>query len=326
MQPNKTTPKDFFLWVGAMIALYASVFAYIALIFEYLNVLFPDKLAYYTGNPYSSGISQEMAIVTVLFPLFLALMWMIRRSIAVDATRADVWIRRWALYLALFISVAGMAGGVITLLVYFFQGDVTVRFLLKILTVFIISGAAFAAFRADLRGYWDMHQNHARFARIFFLALLIASIGGGFFIVGTPWQARLYRYDDQKVSDLQNLQYGIVNYWQSKEMLPVTLADLVDPISGFMVPLDPQTGEAYRYQATGMYTFQLCADFNAETQQNSASSMSRTYPVKPIPGGSVEGVDLNAEPWTHGVGEKCFERTIDPDRYPPFSKQKTPMI
>ncbi|MBI5003696.1 hypothetical protein HZC00_01230 [Candidatus Kaiserbacteria bacterium] len=327
MQPNKTTPKDFFLWVGAMVALYASVFAFIALIFGYLDHLFPDRLSYYTGDAYSGSISYEMAVIIVLFPVFLALMRVIRSTIMQDVTRRDIWVRRWALFLTLFIAGAAMAGDLITLIMYFLNGDVTIRFILKVVVLLLVSGGVFMHFLADLRGYWD--QNPARAKMLGWAAgvVLVITIVAGFFIVGTPWQARLYRYDDQKVSDLQNIQYQIVNYWQSKEMLPVTLADLVDPISGFMVPVDPQTGEAYRYQATGMYSFQICADFNAETQQYSANGISRPIPAKPMAVGSTTGgPDLNAEPWTHGAGEKCFERTIDPDRYPPFSKQKNPTL
>ena len=117
-----------------------------------------------------------------------------------------------------------------------------------------------------------------------------------------------------------------MNYWQSKEMLPAALADLHDPISGFIIPTDPQTGEPYTYRATDALSFEICANFNAETQQYSTSGKSRTYPAKPMAVGSAEGHDLNAEPWTHETGGKCFARTIDPDRYPPFSKQKASVM
>jgi len=276
----KTTPKDFFLWVGAMIALYASAFAFVALIFDYLNYLLPDKLAYYSGNPYSSGIANEMAIVVVLFPLFLVLMRMIRRSIAQDTSRAEVWVRRWALYLTLSISIAAMAGGIITLLIYFFQGDVTLRFVLKVATVLIVAIAAFAAFRADLRGFWDADLRRGQIARWSAFALMIVSIVAGFFIVGTPWQARLYRYDDQKVNDLQMLQSQIVNYWQTKETLPVALADLQDQISGFAVPTDPQTGAQYEYKAITLLSFELCAMFNAPTQKYARNASPLPIPVR----------------------------------------------
>ena len=141
------------------------------------------------------------------------------------------------------------------------------------------------------------------------------TVAAGFFIIGTPGQARLYRFDEQKVQDLQNIQYQVVYYWQQKQKLPATLADLEDPISGFMVPVDAQTGQAYPYKPTGALSFQLCAVFNAETRVNYGAN-NRTMAV-PAPIGGKPGVIDN---WQHSVGETCFDRTIDPERYPPTPK------
>ncbi|MBM3272548.1 hypothetical protein FJY94_04720 [Candidatus Kaiserbacteria bacterium] len=312
MQPIKTTPKDFFLWVGAMVSLYASVFAFIALVFGYLDYLFPDRLSYYT-DPYAGSISYEMAVLIVLFPIFLVLMRVIRGTIAQDQTRREIWVRRWALYLTLFIAGAVMAGDLITLIMYFLNGDVTIRFLLKVAVLLLISGGAFFHFLADLRGYWD--QNPAKAKMLGWAAglVVVLTIIAGFFIVGTPWQARLYRYDDQKVSELQMLQSQILNFWQSKEKLPASLEELNDSISGFMVPRDPQTGEAYVYEVTGPLAFKLCATFNAQTQGNQYTRYA--YESKPM----MPGVDAQPDSWYHEAGRFCYERTIDPELYPPYS-------
>ena len=143
------------------------------------------------------------------------------------------------------------------------------------------------------------------------VAVLLAIVAG-FFIMGSPTQIRLYRFDTQKVSDLQNIQYQIVNFWQQKEKLPATLAEVADPISGNTIPVDPQGG-MYRYEVTGAMSFKLCATFNADSQN---SNTGRSVPAAPYPAkeNSIE------DTWQHGVGEKCFERTIDPQRYPPYSK------
>ena len=312
----KVTPKDFFLWAGAMIALYASVVAFLSLIFSYLDYAFPDALTYYTGDPYSGGVSYAMATLIVLVPTFLVLMRLVHRDIEREPARAEVWIRRWALYLTLFAAGAAMAGDLITLIMYFFNGDVTLRFLLKVLVVFLVAGGGFLHFLADLRGYWEREPARARLVGYATGALVLVTITAGFFIIGTPWQARLYRYDDQKVSDLQNIQYQLTSYWQAKQELPATLADLDDPLSGFIVPSDPQTGAAYEYSMGGKTSFELCATFNAPTQPYSTYArmtepMAAPYGMKAAP----------ADTWSHAAGRACFSRTIDPERYPPLNKQ-----
>lgn len=310
----RVTPKDFFLWAGAMIALFTSLFAFISLVFSYLNHALPDALQYYSGDPYSAGISYEMASLIVFFSLFLVLMRLIRSSITEDATRADVWVRRWALYLTLFIAGLTVAGDLVTLIMYFFNGDVTLRFLLKVLVIFLVAGGGFMHFLADLRGYWQQQPTKARMLGWATGALGILTIVAGFYIVGTPWQARLYRFDEQKVNDLQLIQSQIVSYWQAKQALPATLTDLQDPIAGFRAPIDTQSGQPYEYRTTGARAFELCATFNAQTQPYSVSArMAPTAPMSYPDKGTGQ-----TDSWQHAAGRVCFERTIDPERYPPY--------
>ena len=41
--------------------------------------------------------------------------------------------------------------------------------------------------------------------------------------------------------------------------------------------------------------------------------------ARPMPAGVGEK-GATSESWQHGAGDTCFERTIDPERYPPYSK------
>ena len=142
-----------------------------------------------------------------------------------------------------------------------------------------------------------------------------------FLIMGSPAQIRLYRFDDQKVNDLTNIQWQVVNFWQQKEKLPSSLAELKDPISNYTIPADPQPEQSYEYNMKGKLTFELCATFNAETQPSSTYE-SRSAPIAVSPAMTSEGKDLMVDSWQHSSGRVCFERTIDPQRYPPYSKQK----
>lgn len=314
MDRPKTTPKDFFLWAGAMVALYVSVFSLITLYFEYINYTFPDALEPYL-DPYSGAIRFAMASLVVLFPVFLLLMRLIRNDIVRSPEKRDLWVRRWALFLTVFVAGAAIAIDLITLINYFLGGDLTTRFVLKVAVVLLVAGAGLMHFLADIWGNWLKYPERARMVGWATAALILLSIAAGFFIMGTPGQIRLYRFDEQKTSDLQNIQWQVVNYWQQKERLPATLAELSDPISGFVVPVDPQTGESYRYERISALSFALCATFNAENR-----SVSTSYPIaRPVPIGVEKGIGVE-DNWQHRAGEVCFKRTIDPERYPPFKK------
>lgn len=310
--PAKTTPRDFFLWAGAVIALYGSVISFITLYFEYINRAFPDPLAYF-GDPYGGSVRAAMAGVIVLVPTVIILLRFIRKTIEKESGKAEIWVRRWALVLTIFIAVAVILIDLITLITTFLGGELSVRFALKVGVVLLVALGVFMHFLADLKGYWISNGKKAAMVGAGVGVLALISVIAGFFIIGTPGEIRMLRYDEQKVSDLQGIQYQVVNFWQSKGTLPADLSELNDPISSFMVPVDPQTGSAYTYERTSDSSFNLCATFNAETPdmrgQGEYASSRPSYAPHPD------------ENWMHGKGDVCFSRTIDPERYPPFEKQ-----
>lgn len=51
--------------------------------------------------------------------------------------------------------------------------------------------------------------------------------------MGSPAQQRTWRLDDKRVNDLQNIQSQVINYWQQKEKLPMTLSELSNPMTGY---------------------------------------------------------------------------------------------
>lgn len=308
---SKTTPRDFFLWAGAVIALYGSVISLTTLIFEYVNHLFPDPLAYY-GDPFGGAVRAAMAGVIVLVPTTILLFRIIRKTIAHEPGKAEIWVRRWALVLTVFIAVVVILIDLITLITTFLGGEITIRFGLKAAGVLALAAAVFFYFLADLKGYWTKHARQAQMVGAGVALLAVISIVSGFFIIGSPSDIRMLRYDDRKLNDLQNIQYQTVNFYQQKGTLPTTLDDLNNPFEQFTTPKDPQTDASYGYTVTGPLSFELCADFNRSTKDMAGrgSSGSRNY----YPTLEVD------ENWNHDAGETCFTRTIDPERYPVFER------
>ena len=145
----------------------------------------------------------------------------------------------------------------------------------------------------------------------FFVGLVAAAVIFGLGSSGGPGAAKMQRMDDQRIGDLQNLQYQIIYYWQGKQILPATLADLADPTRGVYIPIDPETGEQYAYKRTGELNFELCAKFSKEYKMSLGSSVA-PYDAKPT--------GLMAGSWDHPVGDHCFARSIDKDFYPPIKQ------
>jgi len=318
MDKPKTTAKDFFLWAGAMVAFYWSVIAFILLTFDYINYVFPNVLSYYPADPYQSGISGEMASIIVLLPIYLLLMWLIHQDATRDPSRNEIWVRRWALILTLFVAGVAIAVDLITLLTTFLNGEaLTIAFLLKVLIIFLIAAGVFMHFIADLKGYWDTFPKRRNAVRIGVAVLAVATIVAGFFIVGTPAEARLAWFDAQKVSDLQNIQSQIVTYYQAKQKLPGTILDINNSLAYGPIPNDPQTGKPYTYRPGEGLSFKLCADFNVPSRSTQVQ-IDETRAVTLTPAG-IKGA-IPQDNWQHDAGQVCFDRIIDPSFYPPFNK------
>lgn len=146
------------------------------------------------------------------------------------------------------------------------------------------------------------------------ISVVAVSVIAGFFIVGSPKEERLRRFDERRVNDLQFLQGEIINYWINKEKLPENLTLIKDDVRGVAAPKDPETGADYQYTVKGKLIFSLCADFASPSL-----SVSENVPKPAYPDGRYYGENpaYGGANWQHGAGLVCFERTIDEDIYRP---------
>jgi hypothetical protein len=308
MNPIKTTPKDVFLHLGVIVALYVSAISFINLLFTVINVAFPEVGSLRGYYHYSSSISWPVAALIVFFPLYIFLSWFLGKEYAREPERREVWIRRWFIYITLFIAGLTIAVDLVTVLYRFLDGqELTTAFLLKVLTILIVAGGIFTYYISDIRGTLNARSN--KIAAVVTACVVIIAIIIGFSVIGSPQTQRLIRIDQEKVSHLQDIQWRILDYWTSRETVPDSLEDLRDQFSGYSVPTDPQTGELYEYRKISDTSFELCATFNRPSRNQNE------YFAPPSPMGGY----MN-ENFAHEEGRTCFERTIDPSRYPPRTK------
>jgi len=307
---NKITPRDFFMNLLVFVTLYASVISFLALIFAYVNVIFPDNLNYY-GN-YFAEIITPSSVLIIIFPLFILTSWLLSRDFAHDSQKKELKFRKWLIYLTLFAAAITIIVDLISLVSSFYHGELTSRFIFKVLAVLLVALGVFWYYFLDLKKSTVLKPKFL----IWLVSLIVLSaLAGGFFIVGTPAEQRAKRFDERKINDLQNIQSQLLNYWMQKEELPEELATLTrDQLSGFTLPQDLETNLPYPYRKLTVFSFELCANFKTDSKDYPDFPSYRKgfipAPVKMIPGEmSMMGN------WAHEKGETCFERTIDPELY-----------
>ncbi len=301
----RSTAKDVFAHLFAIVTLYVSVVSFIVLGFQYIDVSFPDALNfYYTGA--LDAIRGGMASLIVMWPAFIGISWFMHKDAKAEPEKREIAIRKWLLYLTLFVTAITIVVDLITLVNYFLNGEITTRFILKVLVMLATAAAVFAYYLWDLRTESIAKSTTPKKTAIAASVVVIATIVLGFLLVGSPAQQRKVRFDDQRVSELTSIQYEIANYYSTKHVLPIGLADLTNALSGFTTPKDPSTGAQFEYSTKSTLSFELCATFEAES---AGGDVVQAVPVY----GGYGSPDQN---WTHGVGRTCFTRTIDPTMYP----------
>ncbi len=297
----ETSPKDFFLHLLSIVTLYASAISFSTLLFQCINYWFPDVLGgYYSMQSSFEAMRWAIATLVVFFPTYIATKVFLNKEYVAAPEKKELRIRKWLLYFTLFAAALIILGDVVALLINFMQGELTVRFFLKVLVIFFVTSSIF--------GYYLWELKNAGFsARVktfvyIVSGVILAAIVTGFVIAGSPAKERARKFDSERVSNLQTIQSEVVSYWQRKKILPEELSALSDSIKGFSVPSDPKTKAPYRYEVTGPESFTLCAIFEMESGVD--VTLERPY---------YGGWGVN---WEHVAGEQCFERSIDKDLYP----------
>ncbi len=301
MQIQKTYPRDVFMHLLNTITLYISAFSFLNLVFDYVNFAFPDKL-----NPYynpGDSIRWTLSLFLIIFAVFLWTSRFIERDLVESPEKNELKIRRWLIYLTVFLAALLLIGDLVALIYNFMNGDLTTPFILKVLSVLALGGVVFWYYIYDLKKKPGEFSPKAKIVIWGSIIVALAVIVYGFYIAGSPFKQRQVRFDSQRVSDLQTIQSQTVYYWQQKNKLPQSLNDLVDSISGFTPPSDPDTNQPYEYAITGNLSFDLCANFSLSSDESKASQQRYAFPV-----GSKDN-------WEHSAGHVCFSRSIDPELY-----------
>ena len=287
----ENTAKNFALQLGALIALYVSIGALILLLFSTINVIYPDLERYpWEVDSASSAIRGAIAALIVFFPAYLVLTRIVNKARRAEAgTYAS--FTKWLLYLSLLVGGGVLLGDLVSVINNFLNGELTMRFLLKALTVFVVVGAAFAYYVLDARSYWQTHEAESKRFGFGALVLVLLALVLGFMNTETPAEVRERTIDDRVVSDLQTVEANIQNYYSVHNALP---ARLEDAYNGLSVTQAPKGRDTYTYETMSETAYKICGEFNAPSSESSRAMYAWDPSVS----------------WEHGAGNWCFERSV----------------
>ena len=118
------------------------------------------------------------------------------------------------------------------------------------------------------------------------IVVVIAAVGAGLMILGSPAEERERRLDLKRVADLEEIGRSVDLYKTRRAALPADLIELVRQAGSTLSISDPNTHQLYEYRMLNPDQYELCAQF----QQAST------------PPGSGLG-----DFWSHNAGRECFQ-------------------
>jgi hypothetical protein len=144
--------REAFLYLVLFATLYVSAYHLVSLLFDLINRAFPDPAQpVYAGVALGASLRWSTASVLIAFPVFLFVARHLGRELARNPVKRLSAVRRWLTYLTLFVAAGVLLGDTITLVYNLLGGELTVRFVLKVVVVAAIAGTVFGWYLFDLR-------------------------------------------------------------------------------------------------------------------------------------------------------------------------------
>jgi heme A synthase len=144
--------REAFMYLILFTTLYISAYNIGKLVFQFINRALPDPAAPANFAEYTTqAIRWSVASLIIALPVFLYVFRLLIHTVKRDPSKRASKVRKWMTYMTLFIAAGVTIGALITLVYNFLAGELTLRFLLKFLTVGFISIALFGYYLWDLR-------------------------------------------------------------------------------------------------------------------------------------------------------------------------------
>jgi hypothetical protein len=122
------------------------------------------------------------------------------------------------------------------------------------------------------------------------VAVVLITIGIGLRMVGSPGEARLRRFDEQRVNDLRALASAIGAYHASRKRLPSDLAEITAWPDHPVTLRDPGNNVPYTYRLVDSAAYELCATFARPSEAE--LSVDRGF-------------------WAHPEGAHCYRVAVE---------------
>ncbi|HTW96798.1 MAG TPA: DUF5671 domain-containing protein [Candidatus Methylomirabilis sp.] len=301
--PVKSNAAKFvFFYLIHLVSLGFMTVSFGMILFQIINKNIADIIIAGTGSFDENALKFGISALLVATPIYYVISSFIQKSLFTGELKKDSAIRRWLTYLILFVSFLIFIGWLIAFVNNFLNGELTMKFIFKTLTVLAIAATVFGYYLYDIRRP-AVENSEDKVVKIFFYASLAAAVivlVAAFFSAGSPVAARDQRLDEQTISQFSQIDSCVNEYYNVNKKLPVGFAEMQGECA-YLTPdvwQDSQTKAQFIYTVTGTTTYQICANFRTSNIGKANNPMG-VYPV------TVGGND-----YVHDQGDQCLKHIV----------------
>lgn len=267
---NKHDAKYAFYYLLSLAALIFMAFSVGMVVFSIINKTIPDAINNYYSD-IDGALKFAISALLIAAPIFYFVSHLIVNGLKKGELDKESALRRWLTYFILLVSSLIMLGVFIGVINSFLSGALTSHFILKAITVLVLSALPFSFYFYDIKRVNP--QQADKVVRIFFfstLILVLAAFIAAWFFVESPQTARNRRLDQTLLQNINNIEAAVNSYFDKYQKLPESLAVLQKDSTIYFdkrIFNDPETGATINYQLKDDRTFLLCATFRTSSQE-----------------------------------------------------------
>lgn len=260
--------KYAFYYLLSLVALIFTAISVGMVAFGIINYTVFDTLT--SRNGVSDSLKFAISALLIATPIFFVTQSLINRGLRKGELDKESGVRRWLTYFILLVSSVTMLGVFIGVINNFLAGEFTINFILKAISMLLISATVFSFYLYDIKRENVVEKN--LIMKIFFLAslsvIVIAFVAAWFFIE-SPAVTRAKRLDQNLINNINTLENAVNSYNEKYKKLPENLEEVKnnrDMYLDAMSFVDRETGAPIDYKKTSDKTFEFCATFRTDNK------------------------------------------------------------
>lgn len=262
--------KFTFLYLTHLVSLVFAAISFGMIIFQAINKFVHDPADFYSTMFQQELLKFGIAALLVFAPVYFVVSRFIFKALFTGEIKRDSSLRRWLTYLILFVSFLVFASYLVSFIINFLNGELTLKFIFKVITVLIIAATIFGFYFYDITRK-ETENKKDKVLKIFFISSLSAVIAvfiGAFFVADNPSLVRNRRLDDNIMNKFNSIDNCVNQYYQENKKLPEDLNQAGENCD-FMIDKslkDEVNGKAFEYRALDNKKYELCAEFRTSNK------------------------------------------------------------